>query len=218
MDVPTLCLALTIMLLHPQIYFGIRYRTWLYLFLMTSAMVLHIAAYVARVQQSFLMEGVAMVVAPAFLSVAVHCSFLQLAGACGWDEVKTYGRRLIVLDSMVLAIQLVGGLLACGRYVTTAVSVFRGGLAWWLPSTLVTIGLAGKIAWTGNTRERNLDGKRDDLKESKTSGWFLGGESLVLQLKESANICSSRACERLHPCKNALLLSGDGPSNLWGPI
>jgi hypothetical protein len=217
MDVPSLSFALAVLLLHPQIYFGIRYRTWLYLFSMSTGMLLQIVAYVARVQHSSLVERVAMAMAPAFFGAAIHCSVFWVAEARGLDEVGRYKKRFMVLDSMALAIQGVGGTFTCGRHGIITMSILQAGLAWWLTSTLLIMGIAGKVAWTANTRRNTLDGKRSALWESGNLGWFLGGESLVFWLKSSVNAHSPCACKRMYPCKDVPLHSGDEQRGILRP-
>jgi hypothetical protein len=175
MDVPTLSFALTILLLHPQVYFGIRYRTWLYFFLTASGMTFQVVVYLARVQKDLSVEREATIMAPAFLGAAIHYSLFRVAETGGWDELKGYGNRVMVIDSMVLGVQGISGLLACHGIVTRSIS--RAGLAWWLASTLIIVGLASKTA-LAMKRERN----RKDSWESEKLDWLFGGESLVLWL------------------------------------
>jgi hypothetical protein len=73
-----LIFAYYILLLHPQIYFGFRYRTCYFTSMILTGMIFEIVHWILltleRQESEFVVAG------PAFVSVAIHRSFQNIAG------------------------------------------------------------------------------------------------------------------------------------------
>lgn len=61
-------------LLPPQIYFGIRHKTWGFLFGMFSGLLLEVIGYIARVQMHFGERKFLMFVLPALIPESRYCA------------------------------------------------------------------------------------------------------------------------------------------------
>jgi hypothetical protein len=172
----SLFLGLTVLLLHPQIYFGIRYRTWFYLFLMVTGMILQIIAFVAQVQSLCLVYYVTTATSPLFFMAAIRVCFAKAMGIFGYGEDRLHGMRFIVMDVMGLMMQL-GGSIFCGRNIGVVVSILRIGLAWQLFSMLVFVALAGYSMWVVGSQQGKESSKHEELWGSEKLRWLLGGKS-----------------------------------------
>jgi hypothetical protein len=95
-----LIFALYILLLHPQIYFGFRYRTFYFTSMMLTGMIFEIIHWILltleRQESEFAVAG------SAFVSVAIHRSFQNIAGLndANWTMRGRFaGANLLALAS-----------------------------------------------------------------------------------------------------------------------
>ncbi|RSM20127.1 hypothetical protein CDV31_000922 [Fusarium ambrosium] len=106
-----------------QIYFGIRYKTWGFLFGMFCALVLEILGYASRVGQHygkdfFLMYIVTLTIGPAFLSAALYLCLARIITVYGAHLARfrpmVYTTVFMLLDFFALLLQSAGGALVGG--------------------------------------------------------------------------------------------------------
>ncbi|KAJ3547533.1 hypothetical protein NM208_g1462 [Fusarium decemcellulare] len=93
MDIPNLggnafFLACHVVLLFPQIYLGLRHKTWGFLFGMFCGHVLEIIGYVARIrmhngEDGFLMYIVTLTIGPAFFSASIYLCLARIITVYG---------------------------------------------------------------------------------------------------------------------------------------
>ncbi|KAI8675829.1 hypothetical protein NCS57_00485400 [Fusarium keratoplasticum] len=106
-----------------QIYFGIRYKTWGFLFGMFCALVLEILGYASRVglhygKDLFLMYIVTLTIGPAFLSAALYLCLARIITVYGAHLARfrpmVYTTVFMLLDFFALLLQSGGGALVGG--------------------------------------------------------------------------------------------------------
>ncbi|MCJ1366877.1 hypothetical protein MMC16_006008 [Acarospora aff. strigata] len=186
-----LLLAIFAVIIAPQVFFGIKYKTWGFMGAMLGGLILEILGYVARVQMHynpftqnpFLMYIVTLTIAPAFFAAAIYLCLGRIIVVFG-DHVsrfkpRTYTLTFITADVLSLVFQAAGGALASAANdqanLDKGVNVMLAGLGLQVASLTLFIILAGEFAWRVLHTKHNLNPVYADLRASKVFKFFLLG-------------------------------------------
>ncbi|KFA71175.1 hypothetical protein S40288_04692 [Stachybotrys chartarum IBT 40288] len=157
-------------LLPPQIYLGVKYKTWGFLFGMFAGLLLEILAYVGRVQlhngePQFLMYIVTITIGPAFLSAAVYLCLARIIKVYGehlsYFRPRTIAIVFMVLDFVALMLQSAGGATIGGDNLTPAefdraLSILQAGLSVHLAGIILFAGQCSYFAFTVYSNQHRL--------------------------------------------------------------
>ncbi|KAK1980696.1 putative RTA1 domain protein [Colletotrichum cereale] len=147
----------------PQVYFGIRYKTWGFLVAMTLGLALEIIAYVARVrlhhgQDVYRQYIVTITIGPAFFSAALYLSLARIIPVFGASnsrlQPRTYTIVFMLCDFVALVLQAAGGGLVAGSdpldqdTFDAGLGVLRAGLAFHVAGMLAFVLLASDYTWS----------------------------------------------------------------------
>ncbi|KAK3297749.1 RTA1 like protein-domain-containing protein [Chaetomium fimeti] len=133
--------------LLPQIYFGIRHKTWGYLIAMSGGLILELLGYIARVLMRdnmftdvfFIMYLVCLTIAPAFLAAAIYLSLSRLVVIYAPDRARfrpqVYTYIFIGCDVVALILQAAGGAIASisefgSPALRAGINTMIAGVAW----------------------------------------------------------------------------------------
>ncbi|KAK2010473.1 RTA1 like protein, partial [Colletotrichum eremochloae] len=194
----------------PQLYFGIRYKTWGFLVSMILGLVLEIIAYVARVrlhygQDVYRQYIVTITIGPAFFSAALYLSLARIIPVFGASnsrlQPRTYTIVFILCDFVALALQAAGGGLVAGSdpldqdTFDAGLGVLRAGLAFHVAGMLAFVLLASDYAWSvwKNRNTTSKDVNRDYLQLRCTKRFRV----FIVALAISTLCIFIRTCYRL---------------------
>ncbi|KAI8677535.1 hypothetical protein NCS56_00643700 [Fusarium sp. Ph1] len=186
MDIPNLggnaffltCHALLIL---PQIYYGIRHKTWGFLFGMFCGHVLEIIGYVARIRMhflhdEFLMYIVTLTIGPAFFSAAIYLCLARIITVYGEGfsrfSPRTYTITFMISDFVALIFQAAGGAILGGEdpaKTDAGLAIIKTGLAAHLAAISIFVILAGEL---GFRIHRNRDAWNPNFRELQRSWRF----------------------------------------------
>ncbi|KPM38205.1 hypothetical protein AK830_g8351 [Neonectria ditissima] len=194
MEIPSLApnafyLACHAVLILPQIFLGIRYKTWGYLFGMFCGHVLEIVGYVARVQMhngkdGFLAYIVCLTIAPAFFSAAIYLCLARIISVYGHNlsrfSPRTYTITFMVSDLVALILQAAGGAILGGddtpkSTLDTGLAIIKTGLAAHLVSIAVFMALAAEYGFRAYRHQIQWSPRFSDLQDSRRFSVFLIG-------------------------------------------
>ncbi|EAQ86735.1 hypothetical protein CHGG_07988 [Chaetomium globosum CBS 148.51] len=133
--------------LLPQIYLGIRHKTWGYLIGMTGGILLELLGYIARIlmrdnmftDSYFIMYLVCLTIAPAFLAAGIYLSLSRLVVIYAPDRARlpaqVYTYIFIGCDVVALVLQAAGGAVASiselgSPALRAGVDTMIAGVAW----------------------------------------------------------------------------------------
>jgi hypothetical protein len=138
-DLNALIFALYVLILHPQIYFGFRYRTFYFTSMMITGMTLEIVHWMLRSLER--QESDLVVVGPAFIGVAIHLSITNIAGLEGLPfKMHT---RIAGANWAALILQVVGGAIAWSERDAIWMVVMKAGLVF----QLIGIATFARLLW-----------------------------------------------------------------------
>ena len=178
-------LSLYTLLLPPQLYLGIRHKTWGVLVGMTAGVILEIVAYTSRIQlrqgqDKFLPYLICITIGPAFISAALYLCLARIVIVYGEHlsllKPRTYTIGFMVADFVALALQSSGGAIAGGaskKQFDMGISIVQAGLAWHLFSIVAFVGFAGRFAWAAYKRQSEWTSAFEDLQSSRRFRLFL---------------------------------------------
>ncbi|KAK4609609.1 Efflux pump himE [Fulvia fulva] len=108
----------------PQLWFGIRYRTWGFMIGMILGLVLEVVGYYARVglhddpfsSDAFMLYLVGLTIAPVFITAAIYLCLSRIIGLYGQHlsflKPRTLALTFMASDFLSLVLQAVGGVMA----------------------------------------------------------------------------------------------------------
>jgi hypothetical protein len=133
-----------ILLLHPQIYFGFRYRTFYFTSMMLIGMIFEIIHWILltleRQESEFVVAG------PAFVSVAIHRSFQNIAGLN--DANWTMHGIFAGVNLLALILQVGGGAIAWSGRAVMGMAVVKGCLVCQLIGIAMFICITARLVWS----------------------------------------------------------------------
>ncbi|SMQ50064.1 unnamed protein product [Zymoseptoria tritici ST99CH_3D7] len=184
-------LTIFAVILVPQLYFGIRYKTWGYFVGMVGGIVLEIIGYVGRVQlhfnpfpfDPFLLYLICLTIGPAFLSAAIYLCLGRIVVVYGEGisrvQPRAYSILFISCDFLSLVLQAAGGALAATGDTPadgqTGVNIMIAGLSTQVVSLLLFIILGAEFAWRVRKHPDQLDERFRSLRNTKLWTMFLVG-------------------------------------------
>ncbi|KAH7162088.1 RTA1 like protein-domain-containing protein [Dactylonectria estremocensis] len=192
MEIPLLApnaffMALHILLLIPQVFLGIRYKTWGFLFGMFCGHVLEIIGYAARVQMhdgkdQFLAYIVCITIAPAFFSAAIYLCLARIIAVYSEKlsrfSPRTYTITFMISDFCALILQASGGAMLGGKDTTNkdaGLAVIKTGLAVHLVAIAIFVILAAEYGFRAYRQQDQWDYKFAALHRSRGFVLFLIG-------------------------------------------
>ncbi|KAK7429079.1 phospholipid-translocating ATPase rsb1 [Neonectria magnoliae] len=194
MDAPSLVpnafyLACHAVLLLPQVFLGIRCKTWGFLFGMFCGHVLEIVGYAARVQMhngngGFLPYIVTLTIGPAFFSAAIYLCLARIISVYGENlsrfSPRTYTITFMVSDLVALVLQASGGAILGGDNTSKStldagLAIIKTGLAAHLVSIAIFIALAAEYGFRAYRHQNEWSYKFSDLQKSRKFFIFLIG-------------------------------------------
>ncbi|KAH7305205.1 RTA1 like protein-domain-containing protein [Stachybotrys elegans] len=149
-------------LLLPQIFLGVRCKTWGFLFGMFAGLVLEIIAYVGRIQLHygngrFVMYIVCITIGPAFISAAIYLCLARLVVVYGEHlsrfRPRTIAITFMILDFVALLLQCAGGATVGGDNPSPsefdrALAILQAGLSVHLAGIVLFVIISGDFAFT----------------------------------------------------------------------
>ncbi|RDL39273.1 Uncharacterized protein BP5553_03613 [Venustampulla echinocandica] len=109
------------LLFIPQLFFGIKHKTWGYMTAMSFGLIMECVGYIARVMihnnpfnhDMFLMYLILLTIAPAFLTAAIYLCLARIVTVYGEDcsrfKPRTYTLIFCTCDLISLVLQALGG-------------------------------------------------------------------------------------------------------------
>ncbi|KAK4150497.1 sphingoid long-chain base transporter RSB1 [Chaetomidium leptoderma] len=133
--------------LIPQLYFGIRYKTWGFLICMSGGIILEVLGYIVRILMRdnmftntyFIMYLVCLTIGPAFLAAGIYLSLSRLVVIYAPDRARfrpqVYTYIFIVCDMVALILQAAGGAVASvvpfdSPSLQAGINTMVAGVAW----------------------------------------------------------------------------------------
>ncbi|KAK2039032.1 hypothetical protein LZ31DRAFT_569660 [Colletotrichum somersetense] len=175
----------------PQLYFGIRYKTWVFLVAMILGIVLEIIAYVARVrlhhgQDVYRQYIVAITIGPAFFSAALDLSLARIIPVFGAFNSRFQPRTYTIVFIFDPLDQ---------DTFESGLGVLRAGLAFHVAGMLAFVLLASDYAWSvwKNRSITSKDVDREYLQLRCTKGFRV----FIVVLPISTLCIFIRTCYRL---------------------
>ncbi|KAI0475623.1 RTA1 like protein-domain-containing protein [Xylariaceae sp. FL0804] len=174
--------GLLVLMLLPNTFFGIKFRTWSFFGWMTLGLIGETIGYVGRIGlhqnifsfTDFIVYLVPLTIAPAFISASVYLCFARLVlvldPALEASHLKpmTYTKIFVAFDVASLLLQSGGGAIAAEADTTaqqqTGVNVMIAGLAIQVISLVIFALLCAEFAWRlkrrGGPRSGSASGAR----------------------------------------------------------
>ncbi|KAH6869510.1 RTA1 like protein-domain-containing protein [Thelonectria olida] len=164
-----------------QTYYGIRYKTWGFMFSMLCSLILEILGYTGRIglhygKDMFLMYIITLTIGPAFLSAAVYLCLARIIVIYGEYLARfkpvVYTATFMLFDLFALLLQSAGGALVGGDDPTfwdTGLRILQAGLSVHLVGITIYVILCADFAFSAY-RER--DEWRTDFKSFRSSKQF----------------------------------------------
>ncbi|KAF4464987.1 RTA [Fusarium albosuccineum] len=208
MDIPNLggnafFLACHAVLLFPQIYLGLRHKTWGFLFGMFCGHVLEIIGYVARIrmhngEDGFLMYIVTLTIGPAFFSASIYLCLARIITVYGEGfsrfSPRTYTITFMISDFIALVFQAAGGSILGGDDPTmtdTGLAIIKTGLAAHLAAISIFVILASELGFRIYRHQDRWNPKFDRLQRSWRFNMFLiclGVATLCILIRTSYRV------------------------------
>lgn len=152
-------------LIIPNLFFGIRYKTWSFLAWLVLGLVGEVVGYIGRLMlndnifsfDGFLMYLIPLTIAPAFITASIYLCLARVI--CVMDpnlahtrlKPMTYTKIFVTFDIISLILQGAGGGVAATaddqKMNDMGVNIMIAGLAFQVFSLVVFIGLCGDFAW-----------------------------------------------------------------------
>jgi hypothetical protein len=187
-DLNALIFAAYILLLHPQIYFGIRYCTVYYSSLVIIGIVLEIVHWVLRALGRS--EAEFVVAGPALIGIGIHLSLKKIGMAALGETIKM-DRRLVGLEWAALVLQVGGGLIAWNGRDGMGMMGLKLGLACQSFDTVIIAGIFARLLWTASNH--------GPTKQDTGDGWpFFGGKSLYLLSQKYSTMITDHKITAAH--------------------
>ncbi|KAI0126740.1 RTA1 like protein-domain-containing protein [Xylariales sp. AK1849] len=152
-------------LMIPNLFFGIRYRTWSFFSWMMLGLLGEIAGYVGRIMlninifsfNAFLTYLIPLTIAPAFITASIYLCLARIIYILDPNlrhtrlKPMTYTKIFVTFDLLALILQGAGGGLAATandkKGSDLGVNVMIAGLAFQVFSILIFTGLCADFAW-----------------------------------------------------------------------
>ncbi|KAM0550760.1 hypothetical protein ACHAPJ_008825 [Fusarium lateritium] len=183
MDTPNLganifylaCHALLIVL---QTYWGVRHKTWGYLFGMFCGHAFEIVGFAARIRMHFGQDGfltyiVTITIGPAFFSAAIYLCLARIITVYGQHysrfSPRTYTITFMLFDFVALVLQAAGGSMLGSEEqdtINVGLKVMKAGLAAHLAAISIFVILASELAFRIFRRREDWDPKFCQLQRS----------------------------------------------------
>ncbi|KAF7543413.1 hypothetical protein G7Z17_g10758 [Cylindrodendrum hubeiense] len=212
MDIPLLApnaffLAFHATLLIPQVFLGIRYKTWGFLFGTFCGHVLEIIGYIARVQMhngesKFVAYIVCLTIGPAFFSAAIYLCLARIIAVYGEKlsrfSPRTYTITFMVSDFVALILQASGGAILGGKDPSTldaGLAIIKTGLAAHLVAIAIFVALAAEYGFRAYRHQHQWDYKFAALHKSQAFLLFLIGlavATLCILIRTSFRVAELR--------------------------
>ncbi|OQU96178.1 hypothetical protein CLAIMM_02292 [Cladophialophora immunda] len=192
-----------------QIFLGVRYRTWGFMFGMLGGIGLEIMGYVARIQlhyddfdnNDFIIYLVGLTIGPAFFSGAIYICLARIIAVYGPKLSVLSPRAITVIfvgcDFFSLVLQAAGGALASlditPGLAQTGVNLMIAGLASQVASTTVFCGLCLQIVFFVHMRPGLINRNSSALRRTLAFKLFL--LAIVIATVAILIRCSFRVAE-----------------------
>ncbi|KAM5351000.1 hypothetical protein ACJ41O_003723 [Fusarium nematophilum] len=187
MDTPNLggnafFLSCHALLILPQIFFGIRHKTWGFLFGMFCGHVLEILGYYARVRMHSGHDEyiVTLTIGPAFFSAAIYLCLARIIAVYGEYlsrfSPRTYTITFMVSDFVALVLQAAGGAILGGddpSVIDVGLAIIKTGLAAHLVAIGVFVMLAAEFGFRTYQHRREWNPTFSNLQGSRKFKIFL---------------------------------------------
>ncbi|KAF5559151.1 RTA [Fusarium phyllophilum] len=190
MDTPNLgrnifYLACHAFLIMPQIYWGIRHKTWGYLFGMFCGHVLEMVGFAARIRMHFGQSGfltyiVTITIGHAFFSAAIYLCLARIITVYGQSysrfSPRTYIITFMLFDFVALVLQATGGSMLGSDErdtINVGLKVMKAGLAAHLAAISIFVILASELAFRIFRRQEGWYPKFRQLQRSWRFNLFL---------------------------------------------
>ncbi|KAI9150748.1 Efflux pump himE [Paramyrothecium foliicola] len=175
------------LLLPPQIFFGIKYKTWGFLFGMFAGLILEVIAFIGRVQLhhgdgSFVMYILPITVGPAFISASVYLCLARIIKVFGehlsYFRPRTITITFMVLDFFALLLQSAGGAMVGGDDLTReefdrALSILQAGLSIHLAAIIIYSAISCHFAFSVYKNKSRWSESFSSLQQSRKFRLFL---------------------------------------------
>ncbi|KAF4448069.1 RTA-like protein [Fusarium austroafricanum] len=178
-------LACHALLILSQIYNGIRYKTWGYLFGMFCGHVFEIVGFAARIRMhlggdGFLTYIVTITIGPAFFSASIYLCLARIIAVYGQRysrfSPRTYTITFMLFDFVALVLQAAGGSMLGSDdrdTLNVGIKVMKAGLAAHLAAISIFTVLATEIAFRVAYRQDRWNPKFSQLQQSGKFKAFL---------------------------------------------
>lgn len=187
-------------LIFPQLFFGIRHKTWGFMAGMLGGLILEMVGYIGRVQLNddpfgedpFMLQIVTLTIGPAFLSAAIYLCLGRIVVIYGEHfsrlKPRTYSVLFVTCDFFALLLQAIGGAMASSSdsgssLQDTGINIMIAGLSAQVVSLLVYITLCSDFAWRAYRNRDNWVPKHDSLRRTvlfKAFLWALAISTLAV--------------------------------------
>lgn len=192
------------LLLPPQIYFGVKHRTWGFLFAMFCGLVLEVIGYAARIRMSqgenqFVMLAerhflkgpslmtrryiICITIGPAFFSAAIYLCLARIVPVYGQHLWRISPRFIAITfmlaDICALLLQVAGGGSASHADPETrqiSLSILQAGLAVHLVGIFAFVVLSAAFAYLVRSNRGGWDPRLEPLQQSTRFNAFLIGK------------------------------------------
>ncbi|KIX97475.1 uncharacterized protein Z520_06927 [Fonsecaea multimorphosa CBS 102226] len=201
-----------------QIYLGLRYRTWGFMFGMLGGIGLEIMGYVSRIQLHyddfnntyFIIYLVGLTIGPAFFSGAIYICLARIIAVYGLGVSLLSPRAITVVfvgcDFVSLVLQAAGGALASldisPGLEQTGINLMIAGLASQVASTTVFCGLCLQIVFSIHKRAGLVNRNSAALRRKLAFKLFLS--AIAISTVAILIRCSFRVAELSHGFGSAI--------------
>ncbi|KAF4949578.1 hypothetical protein FSARC_13443 [Fusarium sarcochroum] len=178
-------------LIVPQIYWGIRHKTWGYLFGMFCGHVFEIVGFASRIRMHFGQDGfltyiVTITIGPAFFSAAIYLCLARIITVYGQHysrfSPRTYTITFMLFDFVALVLQAAGGSMLGSDErdtINVGLKVMKAGLAAHLAAISIFVLLASELAFRIFRHQQDWDSKFSNLQRSSRFKMFLVGLTIA---------------------------------------
>ncbi|KAF5708557.1 RTA [Fusarium mundagurra] len=173
------------LLIVPQIYWGIRHKTWGYLFGMFCGHVLEMVGFAARIRMHFGQGGfltyiIAITIGPAFFSAAIYLCLARIITVYGQSysrfSPRVYTITFMLFDFVALVLQAAGGSMLGSderHTINVGLQVMKAGLAAHLAGISIFVILACELAFRIFRRQEGWEPKFRQLQRSWRFNLFI---------------------------------------------
>ncbi|VUC24282.1 unnamed protein product [Clonostachys rosea] len=186
-------LAANALLLFPQVFFGLKHRTWGFSFGILSGLILEVIAYTGRIlihegNDQAVMQLVCVTIGPAFVSAAIYLCLARIIAVYGehvsWLRPRTITIIFMLSDFFALVLQAGGGALIAGETNSidtrnTALAILKAGLGVHLGAMGIYVILSCQVAYSVYNKPSAWNPQFSSLQSSPRFKAFMGGLALA---------------------------------------